>query len=125
MVPESMERYAIAGTRPIELRVGADTWEATLRQWILVSPAPGRRTSEATTSGYAYELRREDATELLLYHWHPGGPSPMQAPHLHLGTELVDALRVATSPHLPTGHVGPPRIHRQAHPGVRGPAGEA
>lgn len=57
----------------------------------------------AHTASYSYELMLRDGQEILAYHYHPAGPSPVKTPHLHV--------RSATAPvplgkaHIPTGRV--------------------
>ena len=58
-----------------------------------------------TVLEYYYSVHDTEEKEVLLYHYHPRGDSPVKTPHLHLGhgaevgrTEVRDA-------HLPTGTV--------------------
>ena len=62
--------------------------------------------------GYRFHLLDRDDREILAYHWHPEGVSPITEPHLHLSGRLrpLDAGdRVAPlalgEMHLPTGVV--------------------
>lgn len=61
---------------------------------------------------YSYRIVTGDEEEVLAYHWHPRGLSPVVHPHLHLSRHAVDALAGDSSKsaplvdlHLPTGHV--------------------
>ena len=67
-------------------------------------------TWEVDVTGYRYEVSERDGTELVAYHWHPVGKSPVTAPHLHArirgaGTDLSNL-------HLPTGVVSPVDVIR-------------
>jgi len=59
----------------------------------------------AQTAAYHFELTDETETEILAYHWHPEGRSPVTWPHLHLGQAIGQLSRVATRAHLPTGFI--------------------
>jgi len=61
---------------------------------------------------YAYELLDREERELVAYHWHPAGISPVTDPHLHLSGRLApldlgpgDAPIPFGEMHLPTGPV--------------------
>jgi len=64
------------------------------------------------TTGYLYEINDRDGREILAYHWHPEGVSPITEPHLHLSGRLRPfdlgdrdtAVRLGGM-HLPTGIV--------------------
>jgi hypothetical protein len=61
---------------------------------------------------YQHYLLDADQREILAYHWHPTGVSPVTWPHLHLSGRLApldagrgQALITIGGMHLPTGHV--------------------
>jgi hypothetical protein len=54
-------------------------------------------------AGYRYALYNRDRRELLSYHWHQSGPSPILTPHLHVGCRAGNA--DLSKVHLPTGPV--------------------
>ena len=74
-----------------------------VRVWYDVVASPSARRWSVAIVGYDYSLRERDGVEVLAYHWHPTGPSPVTAPHLHVGgrTAPVDLSKVR----LPTGPV--------------------
>ena len=39
---------------------------------------------EARTVGYWYQILDREGRELLAYHWHPEGVSPVVTPHVHM-----------------------------------------
>jgi hypothetical protein len=53
--------------------------------------------------GYQYELNDAGGNEILAYHYHPMGTSPVTYPHLHAGQQ--DARLAHGKKHLPTGLV--------------------
>lgn len=67
--------------------------------------APVVRTSE-----YRYQILDAEGQEILAYHWHPVGVSPVTYPHLHLSGRLApldlgpgrEPIRLGGM-HLPTG----------------------
>ena len=38
---------------------------------------------------YAYDILDLEEQEILLYHWHPAGVSPVTDPHLHLSSRIL------------------------------------
>jgi hypothetical protein len=66
----------------------------------------------AITAGYWFEFLHADERELLAYHWHPTGASPIIWPHVHVSgpTAPIDMTRG----HLPTGPVALPWVLRYA-----------
>ncbi len=55
-----------------------------------------------TSAMYMYTFYDARGGQLLSYHWHPEGRSPITTPHLHLGASAVTRDLLATA-HLPTG----------------------
>ncbi len=53
-------------------------------------------------SSYVMGLDRVGAGELVVYHWHPEGQSPVRWPHLHVGAG-AGARPPVLRAHLPTG----------------------
>ncbi|MGH2560294.1 MAG: hypothetical protein ACRDJH_14620 [Thermomicrobiales bacterium] len=59
--------------------------------------------------GYAYQILERTEREVLAFHWHPFGLSPVRFPHAHLSSriprfELDAGVSVALSDmHIPTG----------------------
>lgn len=55
------------------------------------------------TASYAYELLLADGREIVSYHYHPTGVSPVTSPHLH-AKGLTAPLPLGRA-HIPTGRV--------------------
>jgi hypothetical protein len=55
--------------------------------------------------GYLYMLIARDGREVIAFHWHPNGRSPVTFPHIHLGpAAMVGHVKLAAA-HVPTGRV--------------------
>ena len=54
------------------------------------------------TTGYRYALRDASGREVLAYHWHPTGVSPITFPHLHAGPAAEVGFAPFAQAHLPT-----------------------
>jgi hypothetical protein len=59
--------------------------------------------------GYLYAIGYE-GRELVSYHWHPRGTSPITWPHMHVGSDIHVGARWFGKVHLPTGVVGLERV---------------
>jgi hypothetical protein len=59
--------------------------------------------------GYNYAIEHEGG-DLVSYHWHPEGESPITWPHMHVGTDIQVGERWFGKVHLPTGVVGLERV---------------
>ena len=60
--------------------------------------------------GYQYELNDAGGNEILAYHYHPMGTSPVTYPHLHAGQQ--DARLAHGKKHLPSGYISLAAIAR-------------
>jgi hypothetical protein len=52
-----------------------------------------------------YTVLDVNRTEVLAYHWHPEGVSPVTTPHLHLGAASGVTWPRLQGAHMPTGPV--------------------
>lgn len=78
----------------------------------------GLRAFDARITRYRYAIYDIADRELVIYDWHPVGPSPAITPHLHLpaagsiilaqrpGSPLDGVRTQLGSLHFPTGHTG-------------------
>ncbi|MGH2561673.1 MAG: hypothetical protein ACRDJH_21620 [Thermomicrobiales bacterium] len=81
-----------------------DSYLLAAETWIARAGASDEQQSNVVgIAGYRYVLRNRDRRELLSYHWHQSGPSPIITPHLHVGCRAGNA--DLSKVHLPTGHV--------------------
>jgi hypothetical protein len=59
-----------------------------------------------TTLHYKYAIETDSAEEIIGYHWHPDGPSPIKYAHLHLGPGAqIGRAQLDGKAHFPTGRV--------------------
>jgi hypothetical protein len=87
-----------------------------------IMPAEGQRGPwKVSTAAYFYALEDGDGREIVAYHWHPEGNSPVVTPHLHLGAgaqvgrpEFDDR-----DMHLPTDRVSIEQVIRLAIEGFK------
>ena len=91
--------------RPVRLGRASSLW-LTLQQYYHIVEVEGPRVYwMIAVEGYEYTLIDAGGREILTYHWHPRGESPIAFHHLHLehGAGMVrEELQTA---HLPTGYV--------------------
>jgi hypothetical protein len=71
---------------------------------IVEDPELGQRWRVITT-GYVYSLDDANLQEILAFHWHPTGRSPVIEPHLHLGPGARVGYDRLHRAHIPTGHI--------------------
>ena len=77
-----------------------------------VIPDAAGRGSHLVVLGYRYRLLDRQEREILAFHWHPTGVSPVIRPHLHLSGRLPPLDLGSGAPpavlggmHIPTGSV--------------------
>lgn len=68
-----------------------------------------------TLAGYRFAVQEPDGREILAFHWHPDGPSPIRHPHLHLSSRIpeirlgrAESVLSLSDLHVPTGPVSFP-----------------
>lgn len=78
-----------------------------LDQWYRIVPGEGQRGKfKTTTVGYNYALRDvEDRFEIIGFHWHQSGPSPVTGYHMHLRKGARIGFTPLLDVHLPSGRV--------------------
>lgn len=87
---------------PVNLRGSTALALSVAQQFTVVEGSEGW---EAHISAYFYALADTAGCELLAFHWHPAGPSPVRTPHLHVGAEVRVGDRWLPKVHIPTGPV--------------------
>jgi hypothetical protein len=91
----------LRGERPFDLL-------ARLRYRIVEGSEADRRWQVATAA-YTYSLAEAGGGELLVWHWHPAGPSPVAWPHLHVGGAALRRGSPVADAHVPPR--APVRLH--------------
>ena len=55
--------------------------------------------------GYMFSMYDANHQEIIAFHWHPDGRSPVTHPHLHIGAGARAGYERLQKAHLPTGHI--------------------
>ena len=84
---------------------GPSGLQLALRQYFVAVDSVQSSTWQIEVSSYFYELLDSDGREVLAYHWHPRGNSPVATPHLHLEQGAQVGRPEVRDAHLPTGDV--------------------
>lgn len=93
----------MAGNDAVALRGdGRLTLAVSEHYFIVDRPHAGWQVDRAA---YFYAVGRLDTGELLAYHWHPRGKSPVIEPHLHVRAHIQIGERWLGKVHLPTGSI--------------------
>ncbi|GAB3796922.1 hypothetical protein GCM10027605_05750 [Micromonospora zhanjiangensis] len=88
---------------------------ARMRYEIIEDDREGMGPYRVTTRWYEYSLQESGGQAVVEYHWHPGGLSHEDRPHVHLGTAQLRPNAVMTKKqHLLTGRVTFEQVIRQA-----------
>jgi hypothetical protein len=71
-----------------------------------VAEASGERSPwKVRTAAYYYSLDDFNEREVISYHWHPEGQSPIRFPHLHVGPGAGCQREEIGTAHCPTGRI--------------------
>jgi len=90
---------------PVPLNARPDLYLSFTQQYKVIKD-PENGPFRVTTLYYSYAIETQDAQEIVGYHWHPDGVSPVRFPHLHLGPAArVGMEDLRSKAHLPTGRV--------------------
>lgn len=66
------------------------TYALSFRHFFLTVATPSQRAAWIVrTVGYSYTLLDQGERELVAYHWHLAGRSPVVWPHLHVGAGMI------------------------------------
>lgn len=110
-VPASVSFLPLDMPAPLRLTSGARLW-LSFRFDVTTRVSPDENGVQAMPVSYGFRLSDRSDDELMAFHWHPVGLSPVVLPHLHLSSRLpelaVDGGRAnlaLAALHIPTGHV--------------------
>ena len=84
---------------------GASRLQLAFRQSFVVEESEQGSSWWVVVGSYSYEIHDADGRQVLLYHWHPRGNSPVVIPHLHLEQGVGVIREEVRNAHLPTGEV--------------------
>ena len=91
---------------------GPSRLQLALRQYFVNVDSAQSSAWQIQVSSYFYELLDSDGREVLAYHWHPRGNSPVPTPHLHLEQGAQVGRTEVRDAHLPTEDVSMEAILR-------------
>jgi hypothetical protein len=98
--------HALALGVPEAVRLAGTDIALSVRAYAsVVEREEGSAAWRVGLSSYFYTLRDAQGPEIIAYHWHPGGRSPIDFPHLHLGAGSGVGRDELQKAHLPTGRV--------------------
>lgn len=97
LVPDGGEPVQLFGPRRLGLR--------SLFRYRIVEAEGERGPWKVSTTGYYHALEDEGEQEILTYHWHPGGESAIDFPHLHIERGIGASLGEIHKYHIPTGRI--------------------
>ena len=89
---------------PVSLR-GPSRFQLALRQSFIAVDSGQGSSWHVVVRSFSYEIHDSEGREVLLYHWHPRGNSPVATPHLHLEQGAQVGRSEVRDAHLPTGDV--------------------
>ena len=89
---------------PVSLR-GPSRFQFALRQSFIAVDSGQNSSWRVGVRSFSYEIHDSEGREVLLYHWHPRGNSPVVTPHLHLEQGAQVGRTEVRDAHLPTGDV--------------------
>ena len=96
---------AVNGGDPIALRGSSRLMFSLQQDYRIVETGTPRRPYRVEIAAYNYAIYDSDIREILIYHWHPHGNSPVVTPHLHLNQGAQIGRPEIREAHLPTGEV--------------------
>ncbi len=99
-------RLSLADGDPVRLRGELRLTLDATEQYRVYEDADGWHVEIV---GYLYAIQYE-GRELVAYHWHPHGESPITWPHMHVGADIRVGDRWLGKVHLPTGALGLGRV---------------
>jgi hypothetical protein len=84
----------------------------------------GHERFKVSTRGYMYAIElASDGSEVMAFHWHPNGTSPIRVPHYHFGEEAIAPSGVFLArAHIPSPRVSFEQVIRTLVEDVRVPA---
>jgi hypothetical protein len=101
--PQKPHVLTIGGDGRAQLHGTDQLYLSVIQQYFVIQLEPGEW--KVRTAYYSYGLETEIGTEILVYHWHPKGVSPISYPHLHIEAGAGVGRREIQGSHIPTGRI--------------------
>jgi hypothetical protein len=94
--------FALAKGETVRLRGDTELGLSVIEEYDITQTADGAWLVHVVSYFYAIE---HEGAELIAYHWHPRGSSPITDPHLHIRADMHVGARWLGKAHLPTGTI--------------------
>ena len=94
--------FALAKGETVRLRGESELGLSVIEEHEIAQTVEGDWQVRVVSYFYAIE---QEGTELIAYHWHPHGVSPITDPHLHVRADIRVGERWFGKVHLPTGAI--------------------
>jgi hypothetical protein len=102
---DRLNELSVLTVEPVRLNGRPDLYLSFTQQYKIIEDSENG-PYRVKTLYYSYAVETEAAQEIVGYHWHPGGVSPVKFPHLHLGpAALIGREELSRKAHLPTGRI--------------------
>lgn len=102
---EKLDEVSVLTLEPVPLNGRPDLYLSFTQQYKIIK-GPENGPYRIKTLHYSYAVETQDAQEIVGYHWHPQGVSPVKFPHLHLGpAALIGRQELSRKAHFPTGRI--------------------
>ena len=102
---DKLDEISVLTLESVPLNGRPDLYLSFIQQYKIVKD-PEHGPYRVKTLYYSYAIETPDADEIVGYHWHPEGVSPIKAPHLHLGpAALIGRQELSRKAHFPTGRI--------------------
>ncbi len=99
--------HLLTMNREAPVRLGGESrlWFLLYKYYQIFESDSPSASWTVTETGYRYSIIDDEGRDVLEYHWHPVGQSPIIAPHLHIGHGAMIGRVEIGNVHLPTGQV--------------------
>lgn len=113
-VADTPHTLTVASGAPVRMSGAARLSLTVMISYRIVTLPDDDGLYRVVTTGYLYAVDDEDGAEMLAFHWHTGGRSPVTYPHLHLGAGARVGRPEVAGAHIPTGQIGLSQVVRLA-----------
>lgn len=105
----------LSGEDSVRLGRGAGVRMLMSIQYRIVKAEGDHGPWKTTVAQYEYSLLSENRQEVLGFHWHPEGRSPVVWPHVHIGSvALANGGALTRHAHVPTSRIAVEDVLRMA-----------
>lgn len=90
---------------PVRLKSSMRLSVKIVQSFRTIASEGNRGAFRVRTLSYFYSVDDAQGREIFAYHYHPGGPSHVRVPHMHLGPGALCGCAALHRAHLPTGRI--------------------